>query len=66
MLKTCHQARSGQIWVNFGQKGQFLNFPKKCENVIFFRLQRLGLVQQARVAMVRRTMRMYKDQDMRD
>ena len=35
----------GQIWVNFGQKGPFLNFPKKCENVIFFRLQRLGLVQ---------------------
>jgi hypothetical protein len=26
----------GQIWVNFGQKGPFLNFPKKCENVIFF------------------------------
>ena len=28
----------------FSQKGPFLNFPKKCENVIF-RLQRLGLVQ---------------------
>ena len=26
----------GQIWVNFGQKGPFLKFPKKCENVIFF------------------------------
>ena len=30
-----------KIW----PKRAFLNFPKKCENVIFFRLQRLGLVQ---------------------
>ena len=29
----------GQMWVNFGQKGPFLKFPKKCEN-IFFQLQR--------------------------
>ena len=35
----------GQIWVNFGQKGPILNFPIKFENVISFRLQRLGLVQ---------------------
>ena len=34
-----------QKWPKFGQKGPFLNFPKKYENVIFFRLQRLGLVQ---------------------
>ena len=26
----------GQIWVNFGQKGPFLKFPQKSENVIFF------------------------------
>ena len=40
----------GKIWVNFGQKGPFFNFPKKYENIICFRLQRLGLVQQARDA----------------
>jgi len=26
----------GQIWVNFGQKGPFLKFLKRSENVIFF------------------------------
>ena len=26
----------GQILVNFGQNGSFLNFPKTWENVIFF------------------------------
>ena len=30
-----------QIWVNFGQKGLFLKFSPKSENVIIFRLQRL-------------------------
>ena len=32
-------------WAKFGQKGPFWNLPKKSENVIFFRLQRLGLAQ---------------------
>ena len=31
---------------NLATKGPFFNFPIKCENVIFFRLQRLGLKQQ--------------------
>ena len=30
-----------KIW----PKRAIFNFPKKCENIIFFRLQRLGLVQ---------------------
>ena len=38
----------GQIWVNFDQKGPFLKFPKKSENVIFFRLQRLCFEQKIR------------------
>ena len=38
----------GQIWVNFDQKGPFLKFAKKSENVIFFRLQRLCFEQKIR------------------
>ena len=26
----------GQIWLNFSQKGPFLKFPPKSENMIFF------------------------------
>ena len=37
-----------QIWVNFGQKGPFLKFPPKTENVIIFRLQRLCFDQRIR------------------
>ena len=35
----------GQIWVNFGPNGSFLNFRQKNETVIFFRL---GFVQKIR------------------
>ena len=35
-------------WPKFGQKGPFLKFPIKCENVIFFPLQRLDLKQTSR------------------
>ena len=38
-------ARYGQIWVNFGQNGSFLNLSRKSETVICFQLQRRGLKQ---------------------
>ena len=45
-IKKCRNTRAagqkwpnlGQIWVNFGQKGPFSNFPQKTETVIFFQL----------------------------
>ncbi len=45
---SVNRTKSGQIWVNFGQNGSFLNFPQKSETVIFFRLQRVGFVQKIR------------------
>ena len=45
-----NQARNGQILVNFGQKWPFSNFPQNSEPIIFFRLKRPGLKQQARDA----------------
>ena len=38
-------ARYGQIWVNFGQNGSFLNLSRKSETFICFQLQILGLKQ---------------------
>ena len=34
--KSADQARNGQIWVNFGQKLPFSNFPQNSETVIFY------------------------------